>query len=137
MKTFPENSWNVRMLYELNWWKGLSMCPNAMHSIDKNAEFTYSFKLFYLHNTHICTDDWAHTTHTCILSPVSPCRSSLPDHKWPQGSKYTSWLNNLSTAWSDSNSDSIPCPHLSSDVGHILQSAEAESKKVPVAFALS
>lgn len=57
-------------------------------------------------------------------------------HKWPQESKYTSWLNNLSTAWSDRNSDSIL--HFSiSDVGHIPQSAEPKRKKVPVAFALS
>lgn len=49
-------------------------------------------------------------------------------HKWPQGSKYTSWLNNLSTAWSDRNSDSIL--HFSiSDVGHIPQSAELEREK--------
>lgn len=48
--------------------------------------------------------------------------------KWPQGSKYTSWLNNLSTAWSDRNSDSIL--HFSiSDVGHIPQSAEPEREK--------
>ena len=82
-------------------------------------------------------DDWVHNTHTRTLSTVALCGLLLPDHEWPQGGKYTSWLNNSSTAWSDSNGDSTPGPHLSSDVGHILQSAEPESKTAPVAFALS
>lgn len=54
----------------------------------------------------------------------------------PHGNKYTFWLNNLSTACSDRNGDSILHLHLS-DVGHILQSLEPEREKVPVAFALS
>ena len=76
---------------------------------------------------------WIHIpTHfyTHILSSLSLWRLSLPTQKWPQGSKYTSWLNNSSTAWSDRNGDSIPCPHIS-DVGHILQSAESEREKSP------
>lgn len=72
-----------------------------------------------------------------FLSPLQCILQTLV-HKWPQGSKYTSWLNNLSTAWNDRNGDSIL--HLSiSDIGHIPQCVEPGEgeKKVPVAFALS
>lgn len=66
--------------------------------------------------------------HKHILSSLSLCRLLLPDYQWSQGSKYTSWLNNLSTAWSDRNGDSTPCPHIS-DIGHFLQSAEPRKQK--------
>lgn len=63
-----------------------------------------------------------------FLSPLQCILQTLV-HKWPQGSKYTSWLNNLSTAWNDRNGDSIL--HLSiSDIGHIPQCVEpGEGKK--------
>lgn len=46
VKNFPENSWNAAIIYELNWQKDLNMCHKAMHKVDKNAKFTFTYNFF-------------------------------------------------------------------------------------------